>query len=601
MTNSRRQTAASQEIDRPANLGNPQMKWGSDVIAQAIANLDIPYIALVPGASYRGLHDSIVNYLGNRAPQMVVCLHEEHSVAIANGYAKVTETPMAVALHSNVGLMHAAMTIFNAWCERSPILMFGATGPVDAHRRRPWVDWLHTSKDQAAIIRDYIKWDDQPVSPESAVEAIYRAYQITRTHPLGPTYIVLDATLQESELDHEVAVPPFARYAPPDAPVPSDETVDAVFAALAKAKSPLVLFGRVSRDQDDWDARVRLAECIGAPVWSIMHNPAAFPTHHPLHFLPMAGEFLTDKEKDYVARADLILSFDWMDLAGFLRNTTGQVQTQDPTDATIIHCSVESLLANGWSMDHQALPAVDINVLARPETLVARMLERLPKGVSPDAPIVKPEANAGLSHWTEEKRDTAAERDGALSLQAVADVFGAFAKGKPITLARTPIGWPGNGMHMDGPLDYLGKDGGLAVGTGPGHTVGAALALKDSDRMVIGILGDGDYLMGVSALWTASRMRLPMMIVVANNRSYFNDEKHQERVAVQRERPTENKWIGQQLDDPPADLIGFAKAQGFEGEGPITDAADFAAALERGEAIVRAGGRYVIDVRSTGY
>ena len=211
MTKPRRQTAKSQEIDRPANIGNPRMKWGSDVVAQAIANLDIPYIALVPGASYRGLHDSIVNYLGNRAPQMVVCLHEEHSVAIANGYAKVTETPMAVALHSNVGLMHAAMTIYNAWCERSPMVIFGATGPVDAHLRRPWVDWLHTAKDQASIIRDYIKWDDQPASPESAVEAIYRANQISRTHPLGPTYIVLDAALQEAELTRDVDVLPDLR------------------------------------------------------------------------------------------------------------------------------------------------------------------------------------------------------------------------------------------------------------------------------------------------------------------------------------------------------------------------------------------------------
>jgi benzoylformate decarboxylase len=590
-----------ENIDRPANTGNPQMKWGSDVIAQALANLDIPYIALVPGASYRGFHDSIVNYLGNRAPQMVVCLHEEHSVAIANGYAKVTETPMAVALHSNVGLMHAAMTIFNAWCERSPIVIFGATGPVDAHLRRPWVDWLHTSKDQAAIVRHYIKWDDQPVSPEAAVEAIYRANQIARTHPLGPVYVCLDATLQEAELTREVAVPAFARYAPPAQPVPSDDIVDAVFAAVASATAPLVLFGRVSRDQAEWEERVRLAECLGAPVWSTMHNPAAFPTDHPLHRLPMAGEFLTDEEKSYVARADTIVSFDWMDLAGYLRTTTGRVQTQNPTDAKVIHCSVDGLLANGWSMDYQALPAVDINILARPESLVRRMLARLPQGVSPEKPLVAPENYAGIAHWTGKKRERKKNDAGALSLQTMADVYAEFAANRDITLARVPIGWPGDAMHLGGPLDYLGKDGGLAVGTGPGHTVGAALALKDSTRMVVGVLGDGDYLMGVNALWTASRMRLPLMIVVANNRSYFNDEKHQERVAVQRERPTENKWIGQQLDDPPADLVGLAKAQGFEGEGPIDDAAEFAAALERGAAAVRAGGRYIIDVRSTGY
>jgi thiamine pyrophosphate-dependent acetolactate synthase large subunit-like protein len=144
-------------IDRPENLGKPQMKWGSDVVAEATRRLNLKYIALVPGASYRGFHDSIVNYLGNSNPQMVICLHEEHAVSIADGYGKVTEEPMAVALHANVGLMHAAMPIFNAWCDRTPMIIFGATGPVDAHRRRPWIDWIHTAKDQASIIRDYTK------------------------------------------------------------------------------------------------------------------------------------------------------------------------------------------------------------------------------------------------------------------------------------------------------------------------------------------------------------------------------------------------------------------------------------------------------------
>ena len=176
------------------------MKWGSDVVAETTRRLNLKYIALVPGASYRGFHDSIVNYLGNENPQMVICLHEEHAVSIADGYGKVTETPMAVALHANVGLLHATMPIFNAWCDRTPMIIFGATGPVDAHLRRPWIDWIHTSKDQGALIRDYTKWDDQPASAQAAVESVLRANQITRTAPRGPVYICLDAGLQESAL-----------------------------------------------------------------------------------------------------------------------------------------------------------------------------------------------------------------------------------------------------------------------------------------------------------------------------------------------------------------------------------------------------------------
>src|SRR3954454_20661839 len=147
-------------------------RWGSDVAADVIRSLDIPYIALNPGASFRGLHDSLVNHLGNRAPQMLLCLHEEHAVAIAHGYAKVSERPLAAALHSNVGLMHGTMAIFNAWCDRIPVLVIGATGPVDAAKRRPWIDWIHTAADQGALIRNYSKWDNQPVSPQAAVEAL---------------------------------------------------------------------------------------------------------------------------------------------------------------------------------------------------------------------------------------------------------------------------------------------------------------------------------------------------------------------------------------------------------------------------------------------
>src|SRR5262245_3548510 len=132
---------------------------------------------------------------------MLLCLHEEHAVAIAHGYAKVTGKPMAAAVHSNVGLMHATMAIFNAWCDRMPVIVFGATGPVDAAKRRPWIDWLHTTQDQAAMIRNFIKWDAQPASVAAAQEALLRANLIARTAPRGPVYINLDVGLQEQEVE----------------------------------------------------------------------------------------------------------------------------------------------------------------------------------------------------------------------------------------------------------------------------------------------------------------------------------------------------------------------------------------------------------------
>ncbi|MDB5508130.1 MAG: acetolactate synthase, partial [Hyphomicrobiales bacterium] len=165
--------------DRPEGKPDDKVGWGSDVAAQMLRRFGFPYVSLNPGASYRGLHDSLVNHLGNATPSMLLCLHEDHAVGIAHGYAKATGEPMACVLHSNVGLMHGMMALYNAWCDRAPMFVLGATGPVDASQRRPWIDWIHTSADQGGLIRDFIKWDDQPSSADALVEAMARANIIT--------------------------------------------------------------------------------------------------------------------------------------------------------------------------------------------------------------------------------------------------------------------------------------------------------------------------------------------------------------------------------------------------------------------------------------
>ena len=589
----RKQTKAddSAALDRPENLGKLQMKWGSDVVAEVTRRLDLKYIALVPGASYRGFHDSIVNYLGNRNPQMVICLHEEHAVSIADGYGKVTEEPMAVALHSNVGLMHATMPIFNAWCDRTPMIIFGATGPVDAHRRRPWIDWIHTSKDQASMIRNYTKWDDQPASPQAAVESVLRANQITRSAPYGPVYICLDAGLQESSLTEDVSIPDPARFAPAPSPAVPQAAIANALKAVERAKFPVILMGRMSRKQDDWDRRVRFAEAIGAAVMTSSNDGSSFPTTHPLH---LAAPCLRPSKAAtaLLEKADLLISLDWLDLAGVLRLALGEAQTQQPVDKTVIHCSVDSYRTNGWSMDHQALPAVDIPIHAEPDTFVGQMLEQLE---SKKATKVRsrPEMK-NIAHWNDALKK-AAPKAGPMTLWDMAMTVREFAKKRPVTFARLPLGWPGEADEFDGPLSFLGNDGGGAVGTGPGHTIGAALALKDSGRITVGVIGDGDYLMGVNALWTAAHFEIPVMFVIADNRSYFNDEMHQERVAQMRSRPAQNRWIGQRIDDPRVDLVAMARAQGFEGEAPVTTAEGLMKALKKGAEIVAQGGRYFID------
>lgn len=565
--------------ERPAKAGQFEMGWGSDVVAQMLREFGVDYITLNPGASYRGFHDSLVNYLGNRDPLMLVAMHEEHAVAIAHGYAKVTDKPMAVAVHSNVGLMHATMAIFNAWCDRVPMLILGATGPVDAAQRRPWIEWIHTAKDQGALIRDYVKWDDQPGSPEAAVESMLRAWQITRTAPNGPVYVCMDLGMQEQQLEAPLAIPDVARYAPGGDPAPAPTDLAKAVELLSTAKRPLILAGRSSRDEAGWNDRVRLAERLDARVLTDLKAGAAFPTDHPLHPLPPIKR-PSKTASAMIADADVILALEWIDLAGTFKQATGQTETA----ATLINCSVDSYLHNGWSMDHHILPASDLRLLCRPESLVPALLDALGDGDR-------------QSEWgaiAAEAPEKGAED--ALDYQDIADALEGALDGRPATVTGVPIGWPGYALHFREPLDFLGGDGGAGIGSGPGIAIGAALALKGSGRVPVAILGDGDTTMGINALWTAAKYRIPLLIVVANNRSYFNDELHQERIARTRGRPEENRWIGQRLEDPVPDITALARGFGWTATGAVATEAELAQAMGDAVATVADGGCALVDV-----
>jgi thiamine pyrophosphate-dependent acetolactate synthase large subunit-like protein len=559
--------------DLPVAVPEQKELWGSDAIAAMLRALDIPYLALNPGASYRGLHDSIVNYLGNERPQMLLCLHEESAVAIAHGYAKASGRMMGVVLHSNVGLMHGTMAIFNAWCDRVPMLVLGATGPWDAARRRPWIDWIHTASDQGALVRDYTKWDNQPASVPAAYEALMRAAQMANTAPRGPTYINLDAALQEGKIGALPPLPDVSRFAPPASVVPGQESVAKAAQLLSGAKNPALLIGRVSRSEEAWKARVALAEKLQAKVFTDIKAPAAFPTDHPLHAAPPAtfpdGRILRD--------CDVIVSLDWVDTAGTLRAAWGE----QPIGAKVIRVSVDAHIHRGWSADYQGLPPSDVYLMCEPDVAIPLLVE---------AVRARPAAVA-------QRKETPQEPDTAVSIRALARVFNEATKGMDVSLSKLPLGWNGAYRHFRHPLDYLGADGGGGVGAGPGLTVGAALALKGSGRMVVGIMGDGDFLMGNTALWTATHYRLPCLFLVANNRSFYNDELHQERVAKERGRPVENKWIGQRIDEPDIDIAMMARAQGAVGIGPVRELAELRSAIEEGLNQVKNGAVCVVDVR----
>jgi thiamine pyrophosphate-dependent acetolactate synthase large subunit-like protein len=571
--------------DIPAPGAPDDTAWGSDALAEMLRALDIPYVLLNPGASFRGLHDSIVNHLGNQLPQMIVTLHEEHAVAIAHGYAKVAGKPLAAILHSNVGLMHGTMAIFNAWVDRVPVVVLGATGPVDAAKRRPWIDWIHTAQDQGALVRHYTKWDCQPASVPAAYGAMLRAYQIATTAPQGPVYVCFDAALQEAKLPARVPLPDPARYQAPPSPQPADALVQRAATLLTQARRPVILMGRVTRSEAAWQERIRLAETLQAEVLTDLRVGAAFPTRHPLHAAP-AGTFLTPGGREVLRDADVVLSLDWCDLAGTLKQAWGH----EDVGSTVIQVSVDHHVHNGWSMDHHGLPPVDVFLACEPEPAVTQLLRHvtLRKATPPRRPEAPPPAPA--------------PEGGRMQVATVAAMLRHALEGQKVCLMRVPLSWAGEMWDLEHPLDYLGTDGGGGIGSGPGMAIGSALALKGTDRLPVALLGDGDTMMGVNALWTAANAQIPMLVIVCNNRSFFNDEVHQERVARQRERPVENKWIGQRIGNPDPDLGMMARGQGLQGYGPIETVAELEALLPKVIADVRGGAGVVVDVVvQTGY
>ncbi|MEO8753080.1 MAG: thiamine pyrophosphate-dependent enzyme, partial [Casimicrobiaceae bacterium] len=348
------------------------------------------------------------------------------------------------------------------------------------------------------------------------------------------------------------------------------------------AARPLILMGRVSRDAAAWDARVALAEALAAQVVTDLKVGAAFPTSHPLH-VDAPGVMLRPGVAAAIAAADVILSLDYVDLSGILKAACG-----GETTATVIQVSVDHVLHNGWSMDYQGHPPADVFIAATPESVVPALL----------AAVVADGAKVGTAYEPNAFTFTStAAADGSLGTDDVALALRAAIGTRAFSLAHLPLSWDGACWPFEHPLDFLGSDGGGGIGAGPGIAVGAALALRGSGRLTLAVCGDGDFLMGVTALWTAVHYKIPLLIVVTNNRSYYNDEVHQERVARMRERPVGNKWIGQRMSDPDIDLAAMARAQGALGWGPVATREALAPALAAAMDAVLAGRVAVVDVR----
>jgi acetolactate synthase-1/2/3 large subunit len=583
----------------PKKSGLAPQEYGSDVIADTIRGLGIEYIAMNPGATFRGIHDSIVNHLGNERPEFIVCNHEEIAVAIAQGYGRAAGKPMAAFVHDIVGLLHASMAMFNAWMGRSGVLVLGATGPVDANHRRPWIDWIHTANVQGEAVRNFVKWDDQPASVEASVESLIRAYNLVTSEPLGPVYVCFDADVQEEKLTKPYELPDFSRFPKPTRLQADANALDQVAGMLMAAKNPVVLADFLGRSDDAIKGLIRLAESLSIPVVN-GGDFFNFPTRHPL--------YAAESKDELLAEADVILALDVYDLQQELTHLDRATRIATDIirpDAKLIDISLRQLLTKSWADDHGHLYPTDISVAAETSMAVPALADivqrRLEDATGSTAEIAeRGKRIKGLQEAALAKSQAIAKAQAGehpLALSTIAQELWEVVKDEDWVVGNGDLrGWIQRLWDIKEPYQDVSARGGGGLGEGLGHAIGVALANRDKGRLTINIQSDGDMLFTPAALWTAVHHRIPMLIVMYNNRTYGNDLGHQGAMAQVRDRPMERRTIGIDIDDPNVDFVGLARSFGAWAEGPIEKVEDLKPALERALKEVKAGRVALVDV-----
>jgi len=507
---------------------------------------------------------------------------------------------MIAIVHNMVGLQHASMAIFNAYIDRVPIMVLGGTGPMNTKRRRPRIDWIHTALVQGNQVRDYVKWDDQPYSLADVPDSFIRGYRIATTEPMAPIYINYDADIQEDSITSPVELPDMSRFAPP-APVQANpEALRRAAQLLVNAQAPLIIADTLGRNPKTVPALVELAEAFGAPV---VDKGARFnfPTTHPLD--------ATDGARDLLKKADVILALDVADLFGSL--TTVSKQTRDCEYVTspvvkLISISMHDMLVHSWAGDYQALQALDVPICADTAVAVPELTRLCRELIGNDAnkksAIEARRKELGDKHesrrakWRADAQAKASQKE--ISTAWLALELGETIKKEDWVLVNgTSNGWARRLWDFSKPNQYLGASGGAGVGYGSGAAIGAALALKGTGKLAVDIQSDGDLLMTSSSLWTAAKHRIPLLIVMHNNQSFYNSEEHGIEVAKFRNRPVENAGIGTHVDDPAVDYAKLAQSFGVNAEGVVRNPADLRPALERGLKFVKEKNLpYLVDV-----
>jgi thiamine pyrophosphate-dependent acetolactate synthase large subunit-like protein len=560
-------------------------RYGSDVIVDLLHRYELPYAALNPGASYRGLHDSIVNYGGNR-PVMMLCQHEETAVQIAHGYAKASGRPMVAILHNLVGLLHANLAVYYAYADRAPVFIVGATGPMDETKRRPRIDWIHTALVQGEAVRAYTKWDYQPTVVGGVPESFARAYAVMMTEPRGPIYMCYDAWLQEQPLEQDVPLPRKDSVKAPSRMAPDPAALQTAADMLLDSKRPVILAEFVGREPEGFHGLVELAEALGAPVYDV-NSRLNFPSRHPLN-LSMVKDIFRD--------ADLVLCLDtrdWERATTELVSTTREVKSIVPAGCKWLDIGFGDLEISSWAMDYQRLAHADLRILADTTLAIPALSALIGKnGKRPVRKNVSDLREAARLRWEKE-----AEEDwdaSPITLARLAtEVWNAIKGEDWVLTANTLEDWTRKIWDFDRPYRHPGKS--LGTATQIGISLGVALAHRDARRLVVDLQPDGDLMFDAGALWVAAKHRIPLLVVMYNNRAYYNDWEHQIRMAKLRGTPLERAYIGMDMTDPDPDFAAMARSMGWYAEGPIDKPGEVAAALQRAIAKVKSGQPALLD------
>ena len=591
------ETTTPQELPRIGGVA------GSDFMVDVIKSLDIKYLPANCASSYRGIHESLINYGGNKMPEFLTCTHEESAVGMAHGYFKASGKPLMSLCHGTVGLQHASMAIYNAWCDRVPVIVMGGND-LDAAHRPPGVPTFHSAQDINALVRDFTKWDDTPVSLQHFAQSFVRAYKIALTPPYGPVMIALDAGLQQEPIrrnGEDLYIPRYTATSPPQG---DTGAVKEAARLLAKAQNPVIVVDRAARTENGVRLLVQLAEALQAHVVD-MGGRMNFPKTHYL-----SAPITT------VNNADVIIGMELSDFWGVVNSYVdngehgiGINRSRIKPGTKLISISSVELNTKSNYQDFQRFQSVDISMAADAEATLPALIEAVRSAIPNDG-------KAAIENRGEAAKKARAEGR-ARTLQLAALAWDA----SPISTARLVMetwsqikdldwslvsssgnvsNWPNRLWPMEKYYHWLGGPGGYGVGYGAPASVGAALANRDLGRFSVSIQSDGDLMYAPGVLWTAAKHKIPLLAVMHNNRGYHQELMHVQRLSNFRNRVAnlgnDLGPIGTSIMNPDIEYHKFAESMGWWAKGPIKDPDELGPAIKQAVAVVQSGQPALVNV-----